>query len=315
MPRQYRTLVWLGAINVAMLITVTARADPASCKVVKMGQPSWTDIRVTDALAGTVLDAIGYHQKIEHLAVPIIYQALKNQQIDVFQGNWMPAQKHFVKSYQGGFERLGTNLSGAKFTLAVPEYVAAAGVHNISDLNKHAAKFDHKIYGIGPGAPADQNIRKMIAANADGLKGWKLVASSEVGMLSEVSRDVARRRWIAFLAWEPNPMNVRYHITYLKGGAAYFGPHYGQATVYTLGRPGFSRQCPNLAHLFGQLKFNVAMENLMMVPVAKGKVSAKHEAVDYLKQHPQLLQSWLKGVKTASGQKALPAAEQALGIK
>jgi glycine betaine/proline transport system substrate-binding protein len=313
MARRNRTL--LGIALVTGGLSQMAHADPAACKAVKMGQPPWTDIRVTDAVAGQVLNAIGYRQDVKHLSVPIIYQALKNKQIDVFQGNWMPAQKHFITSYKGGFERLGTNLTGAKFTLAVPDYVAKAGVHSMADLNKYAAKFHHKIYGIDPGAPANKNISHMIADNAYGLGKWQLVGSSEVGMLAEVARATTRHQWIVFLAWEPNPMNIHYHLTYLTGGDKYFGPHYGEATVYTLGRPGLSKQCPNLAHLFSQLKFNVDMENTMMVPVAKNSISAKQEATDYLKQHPQLLQNWLQGVNTASGQPALPAAQQALGIK
>ena len=313
MTRQTRILAILPLLIAGA--AASAQADPASCKTVKMGQPPWTDIRVTDGLATTVMNAIGYQPDVKHLSVPIIYQALKNKQIDVFQGNWMPAQEHFIKSYQGGFEKLGTNLTGAKFTLAVPDYVAAAGVHSMADLNKFAAKFHEKIYGIDPGAPANKNISNMIAANAYGLGKWQLVGSSEVGMLAEVSRATAKHQWIVFLAWEPNPMNVHYHLTYLQGGDKYFGPHYGEATVYTLGTPGFAARCPNLAHLFSQMKFNVAMENTMMVPVAKGSISAKQEAADYLKKNPQLLQNWLQGVETASGQPALPAAKQALSIK
>lgn len=315
MTSRTRILTLVGAASVALAFTATAQAASSACTVVRMGEPAWTDIRITDALAGTVLDSIGYQQKIEHLSVPIIYQALKNHQIDVFLGNWLPAQQHFVDQYKGGFERLGTNLSGAKFTLAVPDYVAAAGVHSMADLNKHASKFSSTIYGIGPGAPGNQNITKMIAADAYNLKGWKLVASSEAGMLSQVSRATSRHKWIVFLAWEPNPMNVDYHLTYLSGGAKYFGPHYGEATVYTLGRPGFAQQCPNLAHFFGQLAYNVPMENALMVPVTKNNANPKQVASDYLKKHPELLKTWLAGVTTASGQPALPAAKKALGIQ
>jgi glycine betaine/proline transport system substrate-binding protein len=299
----------------AIALPAVASADPSSCTTVRMGQPPWTDINVTDALAGTVLNAIGYQQKIEPLAVPIIYQALKSNQIDVFQGNWMPAQTHFVTSYKGDFETLGTNLTGAKFTLAVPDYVAAAGVHSIADLNKYADKFSETIYGIDPGAPANKNISDMIADNAYGLKNWSMLPSSEAAMLSEVQRDVGQKKWIVFLAWEPHPMNVRFHLTYLSGGEKYFGPDYGQATVYTLGRPGLAQQCPNLAHLFANMKYNVDTENALMVPVASGSAEAPQEAADYLKQNPRQLKAWLAGVTTASGQPALPVASAALGIK
>ena len=303
------------AAGLALLAAAPAKADPASCAIVRMGQPSWTDISVTNALASTVLTAIGYQPQAETLSVPIIYQSLKTHQVDVFQGNWMPAQSSFASAYKGDFETLGTNLTGTKFTLAVPDYVAAAGVHSLADLAKYDAKFGDRIYGIDPGAPANKNISQMISDNAYGLQDWSLVASSEVAMLAQVQRAEARKQWIVFLAWEPHPMNVRFHLTYLAGGDQYFGPNGGQGTVYTLGRPGLAEQCPNLAHLFSQIKFTVDLENALMAPVADGSVQAPQEAEAYFKQHPQLLQEWLAGVATASGQPALPVAKAALGIK
>ena len=35
-------------------------------------------------------------------------------------------------------------------------------------------------------------------------------------------------------------MNTEFHLTYLSGGDAYFGPNYGGATVNTVTRTGFS---------------------------------------------------------------------------
>lgn len=312
-----KLLLAQASIGLALLAAapVSASADPAACTTVRMGQPPWTDIAVTNALAGAVLDAIGYQPQIETLSVPIIYQSLKTQQVDLFQGNWMPAQTGFASAYKGDFETLGTNLTGAKFTLAVPDYVAAAGVHSIADLVKYGDKFGDRIYGIDPGAPANKNISQMISDNAYGLNDWSLVASSEVAMLAQVQRAVARKQWIVFLAWEPHPMNVRFHLTYLAGGDQYFGRNGGQGTVYTLGRPGLAEQCPNLAHLFSQIKFNVDMENALMAPIVDGSAQAPQEAEDYLKRHPRQLQEWLAGVTTASGQPALPAAKAALGIE
>lgn len=293
-------------------LPMAAHADPQSCATVRMGQPPWSDIAITDALTSTVLDAIGYKAKPMTLSVPIIYQALQNGQVDLFQGNWMPAQSAFRAKYKGGYEVLGTNLTGAKFTLAVPDYVAAAGVHDIADLAKFSDKFGEKIYGIDPGAPANKNISAIIADQSYGLKGWQLVASSEAGMLSQVMRAESAHKWIVFLAWEPNEMNVRFKITYLSGGSQYFGPDYGAATVYTLGRPGLGAQCPNLAHLISQVKFDVDAENELLGQVSGGKTQAEPAVRAYLAAHPAVLADWLKGVTTLDGKPALPVVKAAL---
>ena len=128
-------------------------AEPESCRVVRMADPGWTDITATNAFAGVVLTALGYEQKVAALSVPITYVGVKKDQVDVFLGNWMPAQKALVEPLvkEGSLEVVRVNLPGAKFTLAVPGYVADAGVKTFADLAKFADKFDKKIYGIESG--------------------------------------------------------------------------------------------------------------------------------------------------------------------
>jgi glycine betaine/proline transport system substrate-binding protein len=292
-------------------------AEPQSCMQVNMAGPGWTDIDATNAMTGVVLKALGYKQKVANLSVPITYQGLKKGQIDVFLGNWMPAQAPVVKPFEEekSIVVVHPNLSNAKFTLAVPDYVAAAGVHSFADLAKNADKFDSRIYGIEPGAPANQNIKKMVDDKAFGLDNWKLVESSETGMLTQVERAVREKKWIVFLAWEPHVMNTKFKLIYLDGGDKYFGPNYGGATVNTVARSGYAQQCPNVDRLFKQLTFNVDIENGVITEVLEKKTSVDVAATEALKRHPELLKSWLDGVNTASGANGLQAVQTALGVK
>nr|WP_245414962.1 choline ABC transporter substrate-binding protein [Aureimonas flava] len=282
-------------------------ADPASCKTVRMSDPGWSDITSTNALAGVVLEGLGYDQSVDTLAVPVGYQALANRQIDVFLGNWMPAQTKFRQQLDvdGSAEELTRNLTGAKFTLAVPNYVAEAGVKDVKDLAVNADKFKKEIYGIEPGAPANQNIQSMIEAPGYALSGWRLVDSSEQGMLSQVQRAERSKDWIVFLGWAPHPMN-NMGITYLSGADEFFGPNYGGAEVFTLARKGYGAECPNAAKLFGQMEFSVEMENQIMAALADG-TDAKAAARDWLKANPGVLDTWLAGVETLEGEPGLPA--------
>jgi glycine betaine/proline transport system substrate-binding protein len=297
-------------------VTAASAAEPQSCTQVRMADPGWTDIDATNAVAGVLLKALGYQQNVSNLSVPITYQGLKKGQIDVFLGNWMPAQGPLVKPFvdDHSIDVLHANLTNAKFTLAVPDYVAAAGVHSFADLVKHADQFNGKIYGIEPGAPANQNIKKMISDKAFGLGDWKLVESSETGMLTQVERAVRDKQWIVFLAWEPHLMNTKFHLTYLSGGDAYFGPNYGGATVNTVTRAGFAGQCTNVAKLFQQMTFNVDMENQIIANVLQNKVDLNAAAVTALKGNPEVLNTWLKGVTTTSGGDGLQAVQAQLGI-
>lgn len=312
-----RRLSWLVLACVAGFVLQARAAEPAACRTVRMSDPGWTDITSTNGVAGVLLKALGYRQDVDTLSVPITYQSLEGGKLDVFLGNWMPAQEHFVAPLlkSGKVELLRHNLTDAKFTLAVPDYVAQAGIHSFADLAAHADQFGHKIYGIEPGAPANQNIQKMLDAKDFGLKGWTLTESSEQGMLGQVSRDVARKQWIVFLAWEPHPMNTMFPITYLSGGDTYFGANYGDTTVNTLARKGYAQDCPNLARLFKQLGFTVPMENEMMAAISAKKRTGEEAATAYLKAHPDLLGPWLDGVTTRDGKPGLPAVQAALGVK
>ena len=311
-----KAALMLAACGIALTGSSQA-AEPQSCTQVRMADPGWTDIDATNAVTGVLLKALGYQQNVSNLSVPITYQGLKKGQIDVFLGNWMPAQAPLVKPFEEekSIVVVHPNLSNAKFTLAVPDYVAAAGVHSFADLAKNADKFDSKIYGIEPGAPANQNIKKMVDDKAFGLDSWKVVESSETGMLTQVERAVREKKWIVFLAWEPHVMNTKFKLTYLDGGDKYFGPNYGGATVNTVARTGYAEQCPNVDRLFRQLTFNVDLENGVITEVLEKKTNVDVAATEALRRRPDLLKSWLDGVSTANGGNGLHAVQTALGMK
>jgi glycine betaine/proline transport system substrate-binding protein len=296
----------LSTLILLATVATTAVQAADSCSPVKMADPGWSDIAATNALAGIVLEGMGYKTKVDSLAVPITYGGLRDGQVDVFLGNWMPAQKGFDDQFvaNGKVTRLAENLKGTEFTLAVPDYVYAAGVHDFKDLNRFADKFDHKIYGIGSGAPANQSIAEIIKKNDFDLGQWKLVESSEQAMLAEVNRAVKSQRFVTFLGWTPHPMNVKLKMHYLTGGEAYFG---ASGSVYTLTRNGYADACPDVAKLFSQMTFTQEMENAIMAEVADKKVTNAVAAKAWLKAHPQVLQGWLTGLKTLDGKEALPA--------
>ena len=291
-------------------------ADPASCQKVTFSDVGWTDITATTAAASVVLDALGYEPKTQILSVPVTYASLKNKDVDVFLGNWMPSMAADLKPYTdyGSVVSLTANLEGAKYTLAVPTYVAEAGVKSFADLAANNAKFDGKLYGIEPGNDGNRLIQDMIDKDAFGLKGWEVVESSEQGMLSQVARAARGKEWIVFLGWAPHPMNANFDMTYLAGGDDFFGPDYGGATVYTNVRTGLTKECPNLGKLVTNLKFTLAMENAVMGSILDDGMQPEKAAAKYLKANPDLAMSWLDGVTTFKGDDAKKAVAAKLGL-
>ncbi|WP_309085007.1 choline ABC transporter substrate-binding protein [Chelativorans sp.] len=305
------------AMAAFLLLGASASADDAqSCRTIRLSDPGWTDISSTNAIASVILEGLGYAPEVQTLSVLVGYQSLKNKDIDVFLGNWMPAQQSFIDDLNAAkaAEVLTKNLTGAKFTLAVPNYVAEMGVKDFKDLDAHADAFGKEIYGIEPGAPANENIQKMIDADDFGLGDWSLVESSETGMLAQVARAERAKEAIVFLAWAPHPMNTKFDITYLSGGDAYFGPNFGGAEVFTLARTGWSEQCPNAAQFFRNLVFTIEMENEMMGKILDDGQAPNDAAREFLKEHAEALDPWLKDVTTLDGQPGLAAVKASLGL-
>ncbi|MDQ1901178.1 choline ABC transporter substrate-binding protein [Paracoccus sp. WLY502] len=303
-------------MTAAMLLAATALPvladDAATCGTVRYSDPGWTDITATNGVAAVVLEALGYTPEISTLSVPVGYEALKGGQTDVFLGNWMPAQQKFRDDLDaaGTIEVLAQNLEGAKFTLAVNKAGADAGVKDFADLDAQREAFGGKIYGIEPGAPANQSIQAMIDADEFGLGDWQLVESGEQAMLAQVTRSGDSP--VVFLAWAPHPMNETIDITYLSGGDAQFGPDFGGATVHTLARKEWVAACPNAARLFSQLVFDVPMENVLMGKILDDGMDPREAAREWLAENPEAADAWLEGVTTLDGQPGTDAVKAAV---
>lgn len=288
----------------ATLLSINAYAN--SCDTVRFADVGWTDITSTTAVTSELLQGLGYQTKTDLLSVPVTYSSMANGDIDVFLGNWMPTMEGDIAKYRdnGTVETVRANLEGAKYTLAVPKYVYDAGVKSFADLAKHADQFKHRIYGIEPGNDGNRLIQSMIDDNAFELSEFNLVESSEAGMVSQVKRAVRRKQWIAFLGWAPHPMNSNVEMAYLSGGDDYFGPNYGGASVYTNVRHDYTTQCPNVGQLLTNLKFSLEMENSLMEAILNQGQRPEQAARQWLRNHPEALQPWLKDVTTRDGKPA-----------
>jgi glycine betaine/proline transport system substrate-binding protein len=269
---------------------------------------------VTTAVTSQILQSLGYATETQMVSVPVTYKSLQNKDLDVFLGNWMPTMEADIKPYRdnGSVETVRANLEGAKYTLAVSAEAYKAGLKSFADIARFASKLDNKIYGIEPGNDGNRLIQDMIDKNLFGLKDFKLVESSEAGMLAQVQRAERRKQWVVFLGWAPHPMNSRFKMEYLSGGDDVFGPNFGGATVYTNVRQGYVNECGNVGKLLNNLAFTLDMENQLMDAVLNGNQKPDQAARDWLKAHPQALDAWLDGVTSRDGQPALDVVKAAL---
>jgi len=306
----------VAMVPVSTFTTAVQAAEGEACGTVRFSDVGWTDITATTATASVIAEALGYGTDIKVLSVPVTYTSLKNKDVDVFLGNWMPTMEADIRPFldDKSVESITTNLEGAKYTLATNAKGAELGIKTFADIAKNKDALGGNVYGIEPGNDGNRLILDMIEKDAFGLKGFNVVESSEAGMLAQVARAEKAGEPVVFLGWEPHPMNANFNLTYLEGGDEFFGPNLGGATVHTNVRAGYVGECPNIGKFISNLKFSLAMENEIMGAILNDGEEPRDAATEWLKANPAVLDSWLSGVTTKDGGDAMAAVKGALGL-
>lgn len=303
---------WLVAsLVLAVSVQTAVAAEEASCQTISFAEIGWTDTTVITSVARFLLERLDYQTGIERLSVPETFKQLASGELDVLMGNWMPSQKAELDQYRASVDVIRANLQGARYTLAVPRYTYEAGVKTVDDLAARQEEFGKVIYGVKDSS-GSARIARMIADNAYGLGHFTLEEKSEAVMIATAKNAMVLKQPVVFLAWEPHPMNTKLDLEYLAGADRYFGENFGSSTVYTIANGSLRRRCPNVGKLLENLSFTVAMENELMDQLLNQNVNPRRAARDWLKGHPEMLASWMKGVTTRGGTPGLPVVESDL---
>ncbi|MFP4258841.1 MAG: ABC transporter substrate-binding protein [Desulfovermiculus sp.] len=293
---------------------------------VRLVQVNWTGVTAKTETAAYLLEKIGYKTDVVTASVPIMFQSLSQEERDVALGLWLPTQREMIRKHmlKGDIDLVTTNLTGAKYTVAVTKEAYEEGVQHFSDLDKYKDKFDSTIYGIEAGNDGNEVILDMIEDDAYGLGDWELMPSSEAGMLTQVKREINRDNpWIAWLGWAPHPMNLNIDMKFLHGGEEYWGPNQGAATVHTICRTGYAWKNPNIGQFFENYTFTVDEQAQMGDYVINQDMDYVEAGIKLIKEKPELLERWFDQggtyktdvVKTADGkQDALEAIKEAMDL-
>lgn len=308
-PFQRKIIIACVLLAATLLFSGTALAS----NKIRIASVSWTGVTVKTELAVSILNSLGYKASKINLSVPIAFKAMDMGDADIFLGNWMPSMESIANKFleKGTVIQHVANMPGAKYTLAAPAYAVDGGLKDFSDIAKYANQLDHKIYGIEPGNDGNQIIQSMIDNNMFGLGDFKLIATSEPIMLSEVKNLARQKKLVVFLGWSPHYMNQIIDMKYLTGSTAEtFGENNGTATVYTNIRRGFAEEQPNVALFLKNFIFPIPMMNEISNMLKNDKKLKHAEAgLIWIKQHPEIYRGWLKNVKTVDGKPALPVFE------
>jgi glycine betaine/proline transport system substrate-binding protein len=250
---------WLAGLAMASCSLIAQAEEPAP---IRIGWVNWSDTEIAVKLADTALrDHLKQPVKLILADIGIQFQALANGNIDLIPMVWLPStHKSFYDKYKDKLEDLGVLYEG-RIGMAVPTSIPTSEIASVEDLNKPEVKekLGGKILTSEVGNGQYKLTEKAIKEYK--LDGYKMVASSESGMLSELDRNLKRDKWSLINAWSPHWMFSKWSLRYLDDPKQIFG---GAEQIHAVARKGFSAEHPDVAQFFANFKIPQAdLEKLM----------------------------------------------------
>jgi len=305
------------ALNAMLVMQSSAYAQGSNdCGVVRIGTVGWLDAGAVAATASALLSGLGYKVSLKKLSTPVIFASLKNHNLDVTLEIMIPTMGNDIKPYilDNSIELINKNLSGTKYSLAANSAATKLGLTSFEHIAAHGEALGYTIHGPEAGADGSLLIQNMISENRFGLGKFRFQAGSEDDLLARVSLSVRQDRPLVFLAWEPHSMNIRFDLHYLTDGDEVFGAKFGGADVYTGMRSSLVGACPNIEQLFKNLSFTLPMVNEIMTAILEFKASPLVAAVAWIRQQPEVLNTWLEDVTTVDQKPGIDAVQRFIGL-
>ncbi|MBK4997940.1 glycine betaine ABC transporter substrate-binding protein [Pseudomonas sp. S31] len=275
--------------GLALAVTSTVSHAEGTRPIV-VGWVNWADAEITTKLAKLALeDQLKQPVKLVMADIGIQFQALSAGKVDIIPMAWLTySHKPFWEKYKNKLEDLGVLYEG-RLGLAVPTSIPVSEVASIEDLNKPEVK--EKLAGkiltseVGNG----QYKTATRAIEAYKLEGYKLVASSETGMLNEFERNLKRDQWTLLNAWSPHWMFSTWSLRYLDDPKEVFGK---AEQIHAVGRKGFSRDFPEVANFFAH--FTLPVKDLETMMKQARATSADEVVAQYYAAHKDTIADMFK---------------------
>ncbi|MGQ4879413.1 ABC transporter substrate-binding protein [Billgrantia sp. LNSP4103-1] len=301
------------ALPLSLGLALSAQADDAT---LDFGVPAWPGITVKTAIAEQLLAPLGYETASHELGLQVIYQGLDSGDIDVFLGGWMPAQREMYEPRQesGTIVNVANNVDGAQMTLAVPVYTYEQGIQSFADLDENRELFEGRIHGFGAGSAASEILEEAIDEDVWGLGDWRLVDTSEVGMLSAVRDAISREEAIVWVGWTPHWMNLEMPMRYLDDPENLFGENNGESDVLTLMRSDFAEAHPELATFFEQFTFASEEQSWMIQEFGREERDAEAVAEEWIRDNAERVEAMLEGVTSRDGEPGWEAVRSEMAL-
>ncbi|MFW6271171.1 MAG: ABC transporter substrate-binding protein [Bacillota bacterium] len=300
------SLLIIMLIGIGIFTNYNSVVSAQNNKTVKFGYVEWPGVTVKTHVAKTITEYLGYETEMTSGMKPTILKGLDIKDLDIFLGLWLPQMDNDFKPYKekGSIEIVRVNLEDVVWRTGVPEYVWEAGIKSHEDLAEHADKFDHKWYGLEPGSSGNTIMQEAIKNNIYDLGDWKVVTSSEASMMAAVEKHINKNEWIAWSAWKPHWMNIKYDIKYLDDPEHIWAEEGTDKRVLTVTRDNFKKDMPNYYNFLKQFKITSPIQSEWILEYGKNNKPAEEVAKEWIANNLDIVNQWVFGVKSVDGRMA-----------
>ncbi len=307
-----KNLKRVGVFALCFLFMFATAGAAAKKDTLNFGVPSWPGVTVKSEVVAQLLEAMGHDVKQTTAAPAFIFSSLSANDMQIFLGGWSPLEDPMIDPLVAKKKiiKAGKNIKGAVTALAVPKYVADAGIEYVEDLDEHKDKFGGVIYSIEPGTGISEDLNEAVDNNAGGLGDWDLKETSTAIMLAEAKSMFDQQKWVVFFGWEPHWMNIAMDLSYLKSkteSTSDIGA--SESIVYTITSAALPESHPEVFKLMQQLRVPTKVQSAWIYEYQHENRKPKDVASEWIAANVDngLIAEWTKGVKAKDGREAIEA--------
>ncbi|MFW6306178.1 MAG: glycine betaine ABC transporter substrate-binding protein [Bacillota bacterium] len=255
-------------------------------KEVNIGYVNWAEgIAMTNLAQVVIEDELGYDVTTTMADVGPTFQGLASGDTDAFMDVWLPVtHQSYIDKLGDDIVRVGTNYSGARIGLVVPEYVEA---DSIEELNEYRDKFDGEIIGIDAGAGIMKSTRQAIETyNLD----FELLEGSGAAMTASLKTAIDNDEWIVVTGWNPHWKFSRWDLKFLEDPEGVYGEI---ETIYTYSREGLEEDHPEVVSFLENFEMNISQLGDLMGAIADSDKEPLAVARQWKEENQDLINSWI----------------------
>jgi glycine betaine/proline transport system substrate-binding protein len=237
-------------------------------------------------LSKVILEQEGFDIHIEEAEVGILYQALSDGEIDAFIDVWSPnLHKDYLDKYGDSFEIAGTLYSDMPMGIGVPSYLE--DINTIEDVADNPELFNHEIYAIEPGSGMAITTEEMVETYE--MDEFDVQNSSVAAMLAQVESVMDDEEAIAFNAWRPHPMFVRFDIKLIEDPRdTWKNDNVEIGVTHEL-----KDEAPTAYTLFQNMELTLDMVEVWIMELDEGK-PLNELAEEWVEENQETVDQWLE---------------------